>query len=413
MAFRFAPDRPAADEVLRMARAQTDTALAGLADPEARGVAATIFDVRKRCKKARAVLRLVRGPMGEKRYRRTNVAYRDAGRALAGYRDAGAAALAFEWLLVADERTAVDLDTEAVRGGLAARRAAAVPQGDEVGTAVARAHALLAEASGRLDRVKLEADGWDLLGDGVAAVYDRGTAAVARAVRKPTPVRLHELRKQVKYTRYHLRMLRRTSPLMVLPVLDGFELVSDHLGQARDLLLLADAAMASPAAVGGDEQAARLVVLAEEQRAELETAGLGLSRRLYAEKPAAFAARLGVYWDLWVAAGPEPAGVLGPADTSVALEPEPRLTPAPVPAPAPEPVAEVQLDGEREPAPTAAVAVTMAVEPGPGSSVAAEPELEELTVTALRALARDREIVGRSRMNRAELVAALQADTGT
>ncbi|MEM9893437.1 MAG: CHAD domain-containing protein [Actinomycetota bacterium] len=421
MAFRFAPDRPAADEVLRMARAQTDAALAGLADPDGRRVAATIFDVRKRCKKARAVLRLVREPMGEKRYRQANVAYRDAGRALAGYRDAGAAALAFEWLLAADDRTAAELDVAAVRVGLAARRAAAVPQGEAVGPALAEARWLLEQASRRLDRMALDDDGWDLLGDGVAAVYARGAVATRRAVRKSTPARFHELRKQVKYTRYHLRMLRRTSPMMVLPLLEGFELVGDHLGQARDLLLLAEAVDASADGVGGDDQAARLMALADQRRTELEAVGLGVARRLYAEEPDAFAARLGRYWELRTSSGPEPTTAMGPVGASPAMATTMAIPGGDAPAAA--------VESESVSGSVPAAVRALAAESGPGagsepvsgpdrapasepdSEPAADSALEGMTVAALRALARDREIAGRSHMNRSELMAALRASS--
>ncbi len=411
MAFRFAADRPAADEVLRMARAQTDAAAARLAAPEERGVAATIFDVRKRCKKARAVLRLVRGPMGETRYRRANDAYRDAGRALAGHRDAGAAALAFEWLLVADGRTAASVDVDVVRAGLAARREAAAPEGPEVELALAEARTLLEEASGRLDRLQLEHEGWELLGEGVADVYGRGARALRRALKAPTPDRLHELRKQVKYTRYHLRMLRRTSPGMVLPLLDGFESVGDHLGQARDLLLLVDAIEADPQAVGGDGAASRLVAIVDEQRAELEEVALGIARRLYAEEPDAFAARLGAYWDLWTSSGPEPIGVLGPDGDTIAAPSAPSApsaAPAADPAPAAEDASSADDVAEEAPEPEAAPEPTPVVEVSE-SAQETRPALEELTVTALRALAREKEIVGRSRMNRAELIAVLDA----
>ncbi len=383
MAFRFKTNEIAAAGIERMTRTHTTSALAGLHGPP--GGADAIFDVRKRCKKVRAVLRLVREPLGEKRYRRANVAYRDAGRALSGHRDGRVLLAAFDSLSAANSESLADVDVAVVRTGLERLAKVSLVDAEQ---SIEQATALLQHASTRLDGWRLDGDSWDLMAEGAAAVHDRGSMALARAVRKPTVERLHELRKQAKYTRYHLRMFRPLSPSMVLPLLAQFEAVGDDLGLAHDLSLLEAALSADPDGFGGQEHIEPVMALSTDRRAEFEAAGLGLARRLYAEDSTAFADRLGSYWELWRSVGPEPVPTIGPAP--------PPMPPESPPTPAPAPVnTQTPADSSTAPKPTA---------PPP---VLAD-DLEAMTVSALRALARDRGIVGRSRMKRDELLTALR-----
>lgn len=363
MAFRFEIDEDAAAGVQRMAHSQTHAALARLVDPEAAGVAETIFDVRKRCKKVRAVARLVRRPLGAKAYRRANSASRDAARALAGVRDDRAVLDAFDSLSARSVGPLAAVDLALVRAGLERAVGSGEPSPPAMEAALGTVEELLAGSAARIERWQLDGDGWPLLADGVAAVHARGAVATARAVKRPTRGRLHELRKEAKYARYHLRMLCSISPTMVGPLLNAFETVGDQLGQARDLAGLESALRGRSDAFGGDEAVASVRSAAAARRGELEAAGLGLARRLYAEPSDAYAARLGHYWELWRANGPEPN-----------VAPEPESDPAPDPAP----------------------------EPTDNSG-----RLDELSVARLRVLARARSIPGRSRMNRRQLVEAL------
>ena len=377
MAFRFTAGEDPAAAISRMAREQTESALASLADPGHKGVQEAVFAARKRSKKVRAIVRLARIPLGEKRYRRANLACRDAARALAGHRDARSMMLALDGLVAASPVGLDEVYLGPLRSELAQRAGAALEAQNEAEPALRTAEDLLVEVADRIERWKLQGEGWELIGPGLAAIHTRGASAAARAAKCPDPERLHELRKEVKYTRYHLRMLRSTSPTLLPPMIAWYEQVGDQLGDARDLDLLADALAAEPDAFGGMASVEPVVAAAQVRRDALVAAALGLAGRLYAEPSTAFADRLEGYWDLWRTCGPEP--LLAPA-------------PQPDPVPCTEPAS--------------------VVEPEPDDN--AEPELasdglDSLTVTRLRALAREHVIPGRSSLSRLELIQALRA----
>ena len=84
MAFQL-EQRPLAKQLRRLVRKELDAAIDGLDVGNASAI--RIHDVRKHIKKARAIVKLLRGPLG-KSYARQNERLRAAGRRLSGLRDA-------------------------------------------------------------------------------------------------------------------------------------------------------------------------------------------------------------------------------------------------------------------------------------------------------------------------------------
>src|SRR5680860_719066 len=125
MPFRLDPGAPIPDEVRRLAAEELERAVAALEDPERLGLAASVHDARKRCKKVRGLLRLVRPGLG-KEYRRADRRVRDAAGAISPLRDAHATLGTFDGLVAAvhgDDEPAPGLAI--VRARLAARASAA------------------------------------------------------------------------------------------------------------------------------------------------------------------------------------------------------------------------------------------------------------------------------------------------
>ena len=82
MAFRL-EQRPLAKQLRRLVRKELDAAIDGLDVGHASAI--RVHDVRKHIKKARAIVKLLRGPLG-KSYARQNERLRAAGRRLSGLR---------------------------------------------------------------------------------------------------------------------------------------------------------------------------------------------------------------------------------------------------------------------------------------------------------------------------------------
>jgi CHAD domain-containing protein len=82
--FRFTPGEPVPDEVRRVARGRIDHALDELRGRSDSSREEAVHEARKDMKKLRALLRLVRGELGDDVYRAENACFRDTARRLAG-----------------------------------------------------------------------------------------------------------------------------------------------------------------------------------------------------------------------------------------------------------------------------------------------------------------------------------------
>src|SRR5918999_3919048 len=86
--YRLGEGEAVPEGVARIARGRIDHALDELCGKSDSSPEEAVHEARKDMKKLRALLRLVRGEVGDKTYRRESDAFRDAGRELAGVRDA-------------------------------------------------------------------------------------------------------------------------------------------------------------------------------------------------------------------------------------------------------------------------------------------------------------------------------------
>jgi CHAD domain-containing protein len=259
-----------AEAVERVRREQLDAA----ADSLERGEdpVEAIHDARKRIKKTRALLRLAGPGLSKKRYRRRNRALRDAGRAMSSTRDADVLAETIDDLA---ERYAGQQPTTffaRIRKGLETE-----PEAD----ASAHADALRA----------LAGEAWplkDLSPEDLAAslrhTYARGRKAFATADGDPTTANLHEWRKRVKDLWYQQRLLEAIWPGVMKAQAKEAKALSKLLGSDHDLAVLAQHV---------DDP--DLHDLIDARRAELLADARALGRRVYAERPKAFARRAARY----------------------------------------------------------------------------------------------------------------------
>lgn len=308
MDFRIESGAPVAAEVRRIAHEQTTAALDGLADVDRGDAVARIHDSRKRCKKVRGLVRLVRPALG-RHYAIANETYRDAARELSQYRDAQALLGTFDELLdVAGGHLAADRAAP-VRERLVEESDRATSDVDGTAAPIGRALNLLEEARAQINEWSLDATGWDAVVGGLQKTYRRGSVALEHAVVSPTAESFHDLRKRAKYTWYHHRLLEATAPSILQPLSKVWHDLSDSLGDAHDLAVLADRLLGDPDAHGGADAVDAVMVVLDGHRVDLERRSVALAERLYAEKPKHFARRLGAYWSTWEEHGTErPAG---------------------------------------------------------------------------------------------------------
>ena len=162
-----------------------------------------------------------------------------------------------------------------------------------------RAAARIAAAVDRVRGWPVGGDGWDAIESGLRRSYRRGGATMRDAVADPTVERLHEWRKRVKDLWYHLRILTPAWPAVVEALAEEAHVLSEQLGDDHDLAMLATAARDHADAFAEPLDLDALVDAIDDRRSELQRSATSLGRRLYADEPEAFIARIEVWWRAW------------------------------------------------------------------------------------------------------------------
>jgi CHAD domain-containing protein len=267
-------DTPA-ESVERVRREQLEAAAASL--DEGGDPVEGIHDARKRIKKTRALLRLARPGLRTKAYRRRNRALRDAGRGMSGTRDADVLVETVDRLAERFVGQQPERFFATIREPLARDSRGSADPGEHTATLRGLAQ----------DAWPLKGLDADALADSLKCTYARGREAFARAERKPTTTNLHEWRKRVKDLWYQERLLEDTWPGVMKAQAKEAKKLSKLLGEDHDLAVLAD-----------QVQDPKLHELIDARRAELQAEARALGRRVYAERPKAFARRAHRYVDL-------------------------------------------------------------------------------------------------------------------
>jgi CHAD domain-containing protein len=292
-AFRLDPWAPVPDEVRRVARGRLEHALDELRGNTDSTREEAVHEARKDMKKLRALLRLVRGELGERVYSAENACFRDIARELAGVRDADVMLATLTDL----EKRYGDLPGAGakLRPALVAHRFRATA--GSLKPASKTAAARLDEALGRVDGWMLDTDGFEAFEEGLGRVYRQGRRAYRAARKQPSAEHMHEWRKRVKDLWYHLLLLQDSWKPVLSALADEAHELSDRLGDEHDLTVLREWAHRHMAALNGDDPVLRgFDVLLQSRRAELQAEAFDYGARLYADKPSLFVERLESWW---------------------------------------------------------------------------------------------------------------------
>jgi CHAD domain-containing protein len=293
MSFTLDPTKPIPKAVRKTAEkqlkkiVQTLSGQAGLNPDEA------THDARKRTKKLRALLRLVRPALGDDVYRRENRALRDASRQLSAVRDAWVLVEALDGLLTPGTDTLTEHSVAPLRASLVQEHRdlqAGQGENDTLGRASSEYERILARVSGW----KLPDHGWNSLDDGLETVVRDGRQLMAKASSGGQAEDFHEWRKQAKYLRHQLELVRPAWPDMLEAMADTAAEIGDLLGTDHDLAVLRERVLGEPGLSNETRQA--LLNRIDERREECQREAIALGRRLYAEKPSALTNRLGRLW---------------------------------------------------------------------------------------------------------------------
>lgn len=236
MAYEIDCRRALDDEARRILTELAVKARAQLADA-ADDVERAVFSARRRCKRARALLRLIRPALDRDDYASENARWRDAGRALSGLRDASAVRSA----VVRLARESADEGTRDIYQRLDGRlRGEAGPPISHFDAAarLARAEYLIGECARRTAQLSFISTGIDMVAIGARKTYARGREEMRAASREASADADHDWRKRVKYHALHLRLLRGSARADVLERETLAKSVAARLGEMNDFAVL-------------------------------------------------------------------------------------------------------------------------------------------------------------------------------
>ena len=283
---------PSTDTPAHIARrallAELDSTVEQLCKP--RRSDASVHNVRKELKRARAALRMMRECMGIKEYRRNNALLRDAARPLTPIRDAKVLLQTLEQL---------DSKRGAGRGGFLARlhkilkaerrlahrqlRPAELTAAVRVLRGIRRRAAALPQSRLANPRAR-----------GLEHAFKKARAAFAVAREQGSDESLHEWRKQTKYFANQLELLLPFGSRLFEKSHEHAKQLADCLGDDHDLAILtehivANAKAADAPAVISDVR--KLIGGVARTRKKLQRRALHLGRRLYSGTAARYRPR--------------------------------------------------------------------------------------------------------------------------
>ncbi len=300
MEYRLQQSESVPEGVRRMAAGQLDKALEylGCQDGERDK---HIHEARKATKRLRALVRLVRGDLGDEVYALENQCYRAAGQRLSELRDATVLVETLDRLVESLGKDVPKSRFARVRVWLVERRDQVYGQADSINRAVQEVIAELAPARERLEDWNLQRQGWGGIRVGLQRIYARGRRDFAAAYALPSDGAFHDWRKQAKYLWYHTQILENIWPSVMQAQAEELDQLGELLGQDHDLAVLRTTVLAEFPRAGTTATLRALEGRIGEVRARKQARARLLGERIYLERPREFTRRLGGYWRVWQA----------------------------------------------------------------------------------------------------------------
>jgi CHAD domain-containing protein len=295
MSYRLKQHETISDGIKRIVIEQIDQAIDGLESQSVRQDNA-IHDARVCFKKIRAVLRLVQSEFDADSFRQENSCYRDAGRCLSAIRDTAAMLETFDKLT---DRFVNQLAPNAFAGLRQPLKQSSTARRLEKKKIMLEVARTIRTARRRVEQWSIQQDDFSALGQGITRVYKQGRQSFANAIEQPSVENFHEWRKDVKYLRYQIRIIKPIWSTMLERLGDELETLGEYLSDEHDLALLRQGVLEPAEPPDGHMDIEALIALIDQRRGELQVEAKRLGERVYAEKPRAFAGRLQVYWQAW------------------------------------------------------------------------------------------------------------------
>lgn len=305
--FRLGVVEPLPVGLKRLTTSELEAAAGRFYDGE-EAFATAVHEARKSTKRVRAVLRLIRFEVGEQVFSFEDDLMRNTARMVAPARDSRILVESIDVLdrvyghllvngVLEETREVLDMSRQQIE--------VRVMEDPEIVVSVVenfeRAHSRYSdwpvEASARNIYGVGVRDEFAAIGPGFQKTYSQGRNRMVYAYGSPSAEKFHRWRKSVKYFRHQMELLTPLWPEVVVGMAITLERVGELLGQDHDLAMLVHALNTDGRVCPDPAQRSLITALANQRRADLQTAARVLGRRVFAESPPSITGRFDAYWD--------------------------------------------------------------------------------------------------------------------
>ena len=289
MTFYFRPDEPLDSEVLRVAAHEVESTLQLIDTSD--DIHSTVHEVRRCCKRIRALLRLVRpGLVG--RFEADNRIYADIARRLSRFRDAAVVLQTFDVLVA-------DADFGSARDALPALRQCLgelnadqdASQDDAIRNALKEVREKLIAARRQIARWHLHGDATNAVCKGAKRTYRRSRIHWKAVQQSASDTAFHEWRKEVKYHWTQLQLMDQLCAGGLSNRIEQVYELSQDLGELQDLVVF-EAALDEVKKSEFADLVLQMKDLVQVRRQALRHRALEFGRQLFKRRPSRFAKKL-------------------------------------------------------------------------------------------------------------------------
>ena len=256
-----------------------------------------IHESRKNLKRMRAVLRLIRGEIGDEHFKPPDTLFRDTSRILSPLRDGSVMLETIDKLkldFALDEAT-----FSTTRHWLQDRYSGTRERFLENQSLIHSVLETLRISRKAVAGLPFANTDFDAFAEGLHRVYRRGENRFRVSyTNESEPDRFHDWRKRVKYLWYQVEMLSDLWPVVTEELVRELRQLSQYLGDDNDLAVL-HATISRGAQHLPDYELKQLGKYIQQRRLQLQRAAYPLGQRLYAEPADSFVGRFNTYWDVW------------------------------------------------------------------------------------------------------------------
>ncbi|WP_373059031.1 CHAD domain-containing protein [Zunongwangia sp. H14] len=289
MSYKLEKQEELKESISRIASEEIEFCIASLKNTN---LHEAVHEIRKSLKKLRALARLFRDELGEKKYKEINIFFRDLGQELSPIRDLTAH---METIGILQERYGDHIYVKFFNSIVQELEKERDSLEKELKEKKFFSEYILDQFTGAQE----EFTEWPVKSTDLAVVlpglkltYERGMDALEEAYAQPDAANFHEWRKRAKYLWHQLQLMEQLWPQFFKTWADEVHKLADFLGDDHDLMILHEKLNSPEIQLKDEKQMEMLHALIKEYsehlRAEAELQG----SLVYAEKPKAIKKRM-------------------------------------------------------------------------------------------------------------------------